>query len=222
MRRLDWDSAHFGIEVGRADAEAPLDRELEAARSAGIACLYASAPAADLAGVARLIRRGGRLVDLRLELARGGESATSDGVRPAMPEDQAAVERAALGLASYSRFSRDGRFAEDRVDEMYRLWAQRLLEEGVVIVPVDGDGGVVAASVADGETRLDLVYVDERRAGKGLGSALVRGALAEAGAGGARVATQAGNVSALRLYEALGFRVVSSEAIVHLWLDEVS
>lgn len=222
MNRLVWDSGHFGVAIARADPGAALDGELAVARAEGIDCLYASAPAAEVQRIAGLVRAGGRLVDLRVELERAGESEGDEGVRRATDADAEHVERAAASLAPYSRFSRDGRFAAERVAEMYRLWASRLLAEGVVVVPEGGKGGMVAVSTGDGEVRLDLVYVDPGASGHGLGAALVRGALAAAGASRARVATQAGNVAALRLYESLGFRAFTSEAIVHLWLDEVA
>lgn len=222
MRRLEWDSEHFGVAIGRVDGDAPLEVEIAEARAEGLACLYAFPAGDDLEAIARAVGAGGRLVDLRLDLSGPGDASAPVGVRRATDADLEDVERAAVALAAYSRFSRDARFPRDRVDEMYRIWARRLLVEGIVVVPESGAGGLVAASTADGEARLDLVYVEPGVSGKGLGAALIGAALAEAGLPRARVATQAGNVPALRLYESLGFRAWSLEAVVHLWLDELA
>jgi ribosomal protein S18 acetylase RimI-like enzyme len=104
---------------------------------------------------------------------------------------------------------------------MYRIWARRCLDEGVVAVSEGDPAGFVGARARCGEARVELVYVGEDAGGRGLGRALVRTALAAAACGRASVATQVGNVAALRLYESLGFRTRATRAILHLWLDEL-
>jgi GNAT superfamily N-acetyltransferase len=63
------------------------------------------------------------------------------------------------------------------------------------------------------------VYAEPRARGTGLGRALLTAAVAAAADRHLTVATDARNVPALRLYESLGFRSESFDAILHLWLD---
>jgi len=68
---------------------------------------------------------------------------------------------------------------------------------------------------------IDLVAVDKRFRGRGIGTALVKRALkwflptVEY----VFVGTQATNIPAIRMYEKVGFRTVSIEATFHLWYD---
>lgn len=221
MKILEWDSEFFGFAIGRADDGESADDALEHASEAGVACLYLSTPAADLAAVQRLVARGARLVDIRVELRRiGAPPRMPPGIRRASGDDDAVVSEGLSALSAYSRFSADDRFARDRVTEMYRVWGASLLDRGLVVVP-DAGGGVVAASDSGGSVRLDLVWVDPAAAGRGLGRSLVEAALALGGREEAVVVTQAGNVAAVRLYEGCGFRIDDANVVVHAWLDEI-
>ena len=223
MTPLAWDSDFFGVSIARADIEvAELDSVLEEARSEGFDLVYLTAPGARVDAVTAAVRRGGRLVDIRAQLEAGELAPALDArARIATVADREGVERAAVALSSWSRFANDPRIPVERVREMYRIWARRCLEEGVVAVP-DGQGSGLVGVIPGAEAHILLVFVDAASAGRGLGRALLDSALAAAGATSARVSTQAGNVPALRLFEGAGFRVRSVEAVLHLWLDEVS
>jgi GNAT superfamily N-acetyltransferase len=221
---LAWDSDFFGVSIARADAEVPeLDSVLEKARSEGIELVYLTAPAMSVHAVTAAVRRGGRVVDIRAELDVSELAPAPDArARIATVADRDGVERDAVTLSSRSRFAKDPRIPVERVREMYRIWARRCLDEGVVAVP-DGQGSGLVGVIPGAEAaHVVLVFVDAGSAGRGLGRALLDSALAAAGATSARVSTQAGNVPALRLFEGAGFRVRSVEAVLHLWLDEVS
>ena len=102
---------------------------------------------------------------------------------------------------------------------MYRIWGQKCLEEGAVALPAEGDG-LVGARPFEGAVHVELVWLDPAARGRGLAGALVGAALEPFHPTVVRVATQAGNVPALRLYETLGFRTTKVTSILHLWLDE--
>jgi ribosomal protein S18 acetylase RimI-like enzyme len=223
VTELEWDTRFFGVRIAQADETAELDAEVAAAGDAGVELLYVRVPGADATRVEHAVRRGARLVDLRAELDRAGEPPEAPaGTRRASAADLPAVERGARQLSAASRFAADPRIAAERVAEMYLIWARACLEGGVVVLPEDGAGGFVGATHANGETRLDLVWVDPSRAGRGLGRTLVDAALAAAPAPRARVVTSATNVPAMRLYESAGFRTRSVDALLHLWLDEAA
>jgi ribosomal protein S18 acetylase RimI-like enzyme len=224
-RRLRWDSTFFGSEIARIDLshDAELEPSLSAARDDGIELLYIFASGERLDRLEEVVRRGGRLVDVRVELElQGLLKADSGSTRLARSSEGAMVADVAAGLAEQSRFRRDSRFSGERVETMYRIWGRACLEEGVVAVPAQGRGGLVGARVREGVTDVELVWVDPAERGRGLAAALVAAAVDSLRVDVSRVATQAGNVPALRLYEALGFRTTRVTSILHLWLDELS
>jgi GNAT superfamily N-acetyltransferase len=218
MDVLDWDSEFFGVRIARAEVDGDLEQVIERARAEAIDCVYLFIPGISLDPAAAAIRRGAILTDLRLVLERVGPPSLESTARCASAADAATVEKLAVCLARFSRFSRDPRFAGVRVDEMYRLWARSCLEQGVVTLAPEDDGLVGVRAVGD-VARVELVYVGPESSGGGVAKSLIASALAETGASRAEVGTQFGNVAALRAAEALGFRVRSATTILHAWLD---
>jgi ribosomal protein S18 acetylase RimI-like enzyme len=219
-----WDSTFFGVRIFEAHLS---DRSVEAvvaeAAQAGAQCLYLFVDAADLAAVERAIRLGARLVDLRIELAgqlspAGGDEA--DATRRATPADRDALIPQARELAAESRFARDARIPAQRVREMYEIWLDRCIDDGVVAIPTAAGSGLVGARTDDGLAHIELVYVDAASRGRGLGRALIREAVEALAATHATVVTQTGNIAAQRLYQSLGLRSRGTLAVLHLWLDE--
>ena len=222
-RRLEWDSHFFAHEVGRIDPTSSLSIEcgLEEARRAGIALLYAFVPGDRLDLLEEGVRRGGRLVDIRVELeCRQLSMPASASVRLATSADREIVLQGAARLAGQSRFRRDPRIPFERVEAMYRIWGRKCLEEGTVALPSNGEGGLVGTRSSDEAVHVELVWVDAAARGQGLAASLVAAAVEPLQPKLAHVATQAGNVPALRLYGALGFQTTSVTSILHFWLDE--
>ena len=226
MKLLPWDSEFFGHPIARADLPpADLDDAVAAAHSSGASCLYLFVPGDHVGLVEACVRRGARLVDLRVELDRvvdPASTAVGPPVRPATVDELGDLESSAEDLAHVSRFAADPRFAADHVRDMYRTWLRWCSSDGVVVVPETGSSGFVGARVVDDETHVDLVYVAPHARGQGLAAALVDGALRVTGAPHASVVTQCGNVAAQRLYQSLGFKTRAVHAVLHLWLDEAT
>jgi ribosomal protein S18 acetylase RimI-like enzyme len=217
---LTWDSEFFGISIARARVhEGSVENAVEEAVAQGIECLYLFVPVAESLALSDALRRGGRLVDLRVELDLRTPLSLPGGIRRADQSENTALLPLARRLAGESRFSADPRFAADAVAVMYEVWLERCFDEGIVVVPERSFDGFVGARPIDDGISIDLVYVNAHSRGQGLGGQLVRAAVAIAGAAEARVATQAANIAAQRLYQSLGFRTASIQAVVHLWLD---
>lgn len=148
VRRLDWDSRHYGFGVGRlepliapvrptideavvrAGAEVVV-RILAHAREAGLRHLSATADAADTTGQLCLQECGFRLADTiigyQLVLEKVAPAAAPPGIRPGRPEDVeplAAVAATAFGDRAYSvnRFNSDPALAGARACELYAAW----------------------------------------------------------------------------------------------------
>jgi ribosomal protein S18 acetylase RimI-like enzyme len=219
-----WDSTFFGVRVFEAH---PRHDELsqavaEAARSEA-ECLYLFVDAGDLVTIETAVRNGAQLVDLRVELAgrvRPETGGSASPTRRATHADREALLSQARELAIESRFARDARFPHERVREMYEIWLERCLDEGVVAVPDARGAGFVGARRDGDDARIELVYVDAASRGQGLGRALIHEAVAALAASNVSVVTQTGNVAAQRLYQSLGLRSRSTIAVLHLWLDD--
>jgi GNAT superfamily N-acetyltransferase len=220
---LSWDTEFFGITIGRARVATARDLEiaLRAATDQGVECLYVVVPGAKADPVAGAIRAGGGLTALRLDLEHRGREVASDlgTVRPAAPEEAGRVAELAAALAPASRFAQDGRFRQERIEEMYRIWALNDLRDGKVLVDTTGDRALLTLSKRPSGLAVGLVYVASAARGSGLGRQLLDAALAEAAGASLRVATDMRNLEAVRLYESAGFRARSIEAVLHLWLD---
>jgi ribosomal protein S18 acetylase RimI-like enzyme len=223
---LPWDTQFFGHAIGRthlARADA-LESEIAAARQNGVDCLYIVIPEAGSEAVRAAMRAGSVLTGLRLGLEhRGDRSVTQPrGIRTATHEEAARVVELAVALSGFSRFAQDPRFPIERIEEMYRAWVLQDLQKGEVFVDAEGEGGMLALSQRAQTVAVDLVYVDDAARGSGVARALLDAAVASAAGGIVTVAADVRNVHAVRLYESAGFRAQSLDAILHLWLDDLS
>lgn len=228
LKLLPWDSDFFGARIATADLhQESIDVAVRDAMEQRVACLYVVAPGNRLPGIIDLAGRGARLVALRHTLTRQANTDSDarrpargeDGVRLGKRTDARTLRKLAEELAPFSRFAVDPRFDRSRIAAMYRAWADQCLDGGIVTVTRDGTG-FVGITLSPSQAHVALVYVNGASAGRGLGRALLDSALATADRP-AVVATDAGNVPALRMYENAGFRSASMSAIFHLWLDEL-
>jgi ribosomal protein S18 acetylase RimI-like enzyme len=220
-----WDSTFFGVRVAEAQIHGDaLDQAVADAARSRVECLYLFVDAAELMTIETAVRRGGRLVDLRVELAGRIEIEPGNDpplTRRATQSDREVLLPQARELAIESRFWRDPRIPNQKVQEMYDIWLDRCLDEGVVTVPETRGTGFVGARKDRDSASIDLVYVDAASRGQGLGRALVLDAVDALGASDVSVVTQSGNVAAQRLYQSLGLRSRRAIAVLHLWLDNL-
>ncbi|MCG9917572.1 MAG: GNAT family N-acetyltransferase [Phenylobacterium sp.] len=129
---------------------------------------------------------------------------------PAGPEHLAALTDLRLAVMADS-FNRIGRFDPERA----RVWfADTYRPETTRLILVDGEmaGCVAFHAVEAGVLKLEHFYLDPRWQGRGLGTAILDGLLAEADAAGARVIlTVLRQSDAQRLYERRGFTVTGRD-----------
>lgn len=231
---LEWDSNFFGLRIARLQARA-LDEPtlLEAlawARSQRVDCLYYLAPVDDDASVRWAEKGGFHLVDVRLDFIRRLDRAlpavaSSTYIRPAVPADLPQLRAIAARSYQHTRFAFDSHFPRDRVQALYEEWIRRSCEgfaERVLVVELAGMvAGYTSCHLEPGGIgRIGLVGVDEHMRGRGLAPALVDAAIAffaEAGCTEARVATQARNIVAQRLYQNRHFVTREVGLWYHLW-----
>jgi RimJ/RimL family protein N-acetyltransferase len=231
IRRLEWDSRHFGLRIGRVEGNtlsaAAVD-EIAQTRS-GYDCIYLLADADCAETAERAHQLGFQMVDVRLTLAQPlrevpAPAGDDRAIRAAAASDLPRLE--ALAATSYhsTRFYFDRRFDRGRVDEMYRIWIRNEVANPTSTVwaveDADGVTGYTSCTVRGADSEIGLVAVGSTARGAGAALALLmrslRGA-AESGAQRMTVATQARNLAALRLYERAGFRCQSVGTWYHLW-----
>ena len=221
VTHLEWDSEFFGVSIARSDInDESVEFVVQEAADQHVQCLYLFLSIEQPFALEEALRRGGRLVDLRVEFDLTTPVVLPDGIRLAERNDIPTLLPLARKLADASRFNADPGFAGEDVRRMYEIWLGRCFDEGVVVVPAQGFGGFVGARTSGDTASIDLVYVDSPSRGQGVAAKLVTGAVAGAGKPRSQVATQAANIAGQRLYQSIGFRTTSTKAIVHLWIDD--
>jgi ribosomal protein S18 acetylase RimI-like enzyme len=225
---LPWDSEFWGKRIGRVrgDRLAPVPVDTWA-REHSVACLYFLAR--DDPGAASAAEDGGfRLVDVRVELDRPAAGDEASTLRPAVPEDEAALRSVARSNHRITRFYADPRFPDERCDELYETWIARSLEGWADAVLVAGepgapDGYVSCHALAEGSAgSIGLIGVAPEARGRGVGRELVAGAVAwcrDRGLERVTVVTQGRNVPALRTFESCGFRTADVALWFHKWYE---
>lgn len=160
--------------------------------------------------------------------------------KPVRPLNSARVEKANRDdeeeLIAISReafktdhFHGDSLLPKSKADKLYAKWVSNVIKQQNNQVLVARDGEEILGFVSCRVEKIpniyrygviDLIAVKDEHRGKGLGSALVLGAL-EWFSGYTKsvyVGTQASNFSALRIYQKCGFKIVNSECDLHLWV----
>jgi len=231
VEHLAWDSAFFGVPIGRADltgATAETLRAIDAeARAEGIACLYGSMDPTDEAAAHLVQTFGHRLVEVALTFDRPAmpftPKASSSRVRRGTVDDLPALEPAIKTLAPWSRFAADPRFGLGAAQRMHEAWMERAArdtDERALYLAYDDDGITgVATFVRSPVPRVDTKGVT--KPSTGAADALMVALFDWAGGG----ATEAGpcaarNIAPLRYLERCGFRVCRARYLFHRWLDE--
>jgi len=232
---LEWDSNHFGVNIGRVNGcqlDDPLCGAIERWSSERkIACLYFFCRADDPASSRWAESAGFHLADVRLTFGRDVDPsmaaiAPPPAIRPAEPGDVPALEKIAARSHRDSRFYADPRFSREACDRLYAVWIGQSCREWADAVWVAEHANRPAAYLAchvdpAGATgKIGIVAVDEPARGLGLGGALIQTCLswlASRQIRKATVVTQGRNLAAQRLYQRHGFVSQAMELVYHKW-----
>jgi dTDP-4-amino-4,6-dideoxy-D-galactose acyltransferase len=230
---LDWDSAFWGVTVGRIGADTlTADRWADTdgwARAHDVDCLYFLARPDDPETVGVAQEAGFRLVDVRVELVRTAEANEPAGrVRSYQPDDLETLRLIARTSHSTTRFYADPHFPRERCGDLYDTWIVRSCDgwaDAVLVAESAGRPAGYATCHLDSTSNrgsIGLIAVSAAARGQGLGSDLVLGALCwcrDRGAADVSVVTQGGNVPAQRLFQQCGFRTSSTGLWFHRWYE---
>lgn len=236
LRRLDWDTNHFGQKMGvlavvpaalgrRPNAlAADLRLSLTEAAEDGYAHVILRI-GADQLGIARVAEECGlRLVDIGVDLciklsARRGLAVVGSSVRPAAPDDLPTLRAISEDAFEHSRFAADPFFSKEQVSGFYKQWVTNLCDGLANVVFVAEANGEIAGFTscvrqADGTGRIPLIATSEDYRRQGVGRSLIEASLhwfVSSDIATAFVKTQVANYPALALYTLAGFRIAKGE-----------
>ncbi|SEF90164.1 Ribosomal protein S18 acetylase RimI [Bryocella elongata] len=233
---LEWDTNFFGVRIARIKDDhltaAQVSLIEDWASEEAIDCLYFFCNADDNESIVSAERMNCHLVDIRLEFemklpSSGAITAPTSGIRSFRPEDVPALMSLASTSHRGSRFYSDGRFPQETCDKLYARWIERSCMGYANQVLVAEFNGAPAGYISchlhpDGEGSLGLLAVAEQARGQGLGGALMREGtryLQENGCVHVNFIAQARNITALRIYEGLGFRMRGTKLCYHKWIS---
>jgi dTDP-4-amino-4,6-dideoxy-D-galactose acyltransferase len=230
VEKLEWDSAFFGLPIGRVRDNVVADEIELATREASeheLRCIYLLASADDGMLIGSAQAQGFIVRDIRVELERpvAGHPMAMDGLRCGLTEDLPRLAPIARERFRSTRFFADKRFPPDRSAELYVEWLHRGLTgepDRQTLVTKDATGFIVCHLDPSARVgRIELIGVAAGASGRGLGSALVAGAGAifyNASLHHATVVTQGNNIAAQRLYQRHGYRTSQTHLWLHRWL----
>jgi ribosomal protein S18 acetylase RimI-like enzyme len=193
------------------------------------AVYYTKLPTARVDQVKALTKLGFSIVDVNLTFERDAAvpaEPPSVPIREARPADHPRLLEIAESCFVYSRFHLDPLVPNHVANAIKRAWVENyLLGRRGECVRVAEDAGqpvgflaVLPATCRGRSARvIDLVGVDRRTQGRGVGKSLVAdfvGSCPQA-CELLRVGTQAANIPSIRLYEGSGFRLADSAYVLH-------
>jgi ribosomal protein S18 acetylase RimI-like enzyme len=142
-------------------------------------------------------------------------------IRDAVAEDEGVVAEIAGSAYRFSRFHLDPKFEKADADSLKREWVRNFFrgkrgDKLFVALREGRPAGFLLALKQPQACVIDLIAVSDDAQGCGIGAALIASCenafpdAEEISAG-----TQAANISSMRLYERLGFRLRASQYILH-------
>ncbi len=228
-RRLDWDSAFFDMEVATLHITNVKDFNMPAFQAASAAYNLVYVFADELLDVPGL-----KLVDRKITLQyRVSTEHRIDklpdfDVSPFDPDihDQEELIRLALLSGVYSRFNLDKNFRSSDYERLYQAWILNSINGNFaseVFVASNADqllGFITLDEKEQHTAAIGLLAVAENTRGKGIGTALIRHAVAKAQQASKhdiQVVTQGENQPALALYLKNNFHITQQINIYHYW-----
>ena len=210
---------------GKPDRIADHLGSLSARLSQGVAFADAKVPTEKMAAVAALQSVGFRLIDtnLQFDMRREDISAKDNAdIAFATPADAGAIGDIAEHAFVYDRFHCDPEIPDAVAGALKRAWVQNFFagERGDWMVIARRHGAVAGflqlLKRANGGLVIDLIAVDVPHRGTGLARAMIGFAVqACEGADPLVVGTQVRNIPSVRLYESIGFRLITAQYVFH-------
>ena len=233
VKRLDWDSDFFGLEVfgvqiGHGANIPEMTRSLQKA-GADLGYIFLQEPDADLDK--QLTASGGILYDEKITYGKELTSLlhTDSGVSESLEVYEGQLTDDLLRLAIIagheSRFRKDPRLS-DHFELLYKLWMTNSLNgsfaDKVFVFKVEDEiKGMATCKIrGDRSGSIGLIATETGFQGKGVGKSLVQAIdlyYRDNNVKTSTVVTQKSNIQACNFYEKAGFTVYKLEHVYHLW-----
>lgn len=127
----------------------------------------------------------------------------------------------ALESGQYSRFKVDPRLNSQEFEKLYKLWIDKAISQGNVLV-AENLAGMVTFDEKEWFAQIGLIAVHPEHRRKSWGRNLIQAAEHEVfkrGFGLLKIPTQAANLPAMNLYNDMGYSVSEKTWIYHYWRD---
>jgi ribosomal protein S18 acetylase RimI-like enzyme len=247
LRKADYDSAHFRLNIARvelalfnprvklATRQHLFQRLSEEAALQNLDLIFARVGLERLPVIQSLEKQGAILTDVLHTFYFNTKnkillnSRRSFDVVDVAKKDMSELIKMARKVFRINHFHADPRLSKRKADELYAKWMVNCLAGYVDKVLVAKKSNEVLGFItcriehvdkSHNYGIIDLIGVKDEHRGKGIGLALVYRALEwfSKSTHSIYVGTQAANLPAVKLYEKAGFERVYSEADLHLWV----
>jgi len=235
---LDWDSNFFGFKIGRMRIENNpiqpkiLDKAIDEARAQDIKCLYVELPFSIPEVLAYCSESRFVLVDLKTTLGKKLDNETrriiSKNITYKLENKfYPYLKKIVKQVSITSRYSYDLKFGTDKSCLLYKEWLrksfyEKYCDDFIVYVKDNKPAGFITIKTKDKHPYIDLLGVSNEQREKGIGKCLINDAerkLSRAGYNALKVVTQGHNISALRTYQSMNFKIESINIYYHKWID---
>lgn len=229
IRKLDWDSEFFGLQIGRVDLQTLDDAVDLALMHYDLKHQYDLLYVFSKEGLS-FDAIGAELVDEKILYSKPCEPREQYSdisfYKQEVPSKD--LYRLALVSGGYSRFKLDERLPKGSYERLYTRWVENECAKGVghktMFVFSDKSGivkGMISVGIQENMGHIGLVAIDTDSQHQGIGSRIMStldGCLYGLGVKTLEVPTQKANTDACRWYEKNGFKVKSVTPIYHWWL----
>lgn len=220
IRKLEWDSAFFGIRVGEwqtgpEEANGQFDVVYVKSGNGHIPQLIGFTKTFEETKVvfAKAITQAGPPVQ---------------NIRSANANDRQELYLLAYESGHHSRFRLDPGFGEQKFKELYRAWTDNSLDgkfaDEVAVYELEGKiAGFVTCKYGEGFATIGLIAVLRDFQGKGIGKALlahIERLLAQKQIPELRIPTQLENTQACEFYKKQGYTIAQTTQITHFWNND--
>ncbi|MBF6608407.1 MAG: GNAT family N-acetyltransferase [Flavobacterium sp.] len=219
IKRLEWDSDFFGIEVGEwiGDGIAESAGHFDLLYRETSALINEKMPGFECSFLEQKLIFGKDLL----------HTVSVDNAIRDYSSEKSTMELYQLAYESgkYSRFKLDPRMKSDDFERMYRLWLDNSVSKtfatGVLIYQIDEIvAGFVTYAIKGRVGNIGLIAVSPSYQGRGIGKKLVtavESALISNGIFELQIPTQSSNIEACAFYKKLGYNIIMSKHIKHFW-----
>lgn len=145
-------------------------------------------------------------------------------IREARKSDLLKLKKLTSGLYSTTRITNDPLISKERANKYYMKWIENSVKGSAAdsVLVWEEKGKILGYVTLQKKGQIPLIGVSEKARGRGIGKELIYAALATFKSWGlenVKIETQVANIPALRVYQACGFKIISSH-LTFRWIKK--